>query len=254
MQASTFISKTANLPEKSIKNTLTLLKDGASLPFIARYRKDITGNLDEVKIGVIQKQLAQFEKLEKRKESVIKNIEAQGLLNKELQLKIEQATDLNYIDDLYLPYKQKRQTKAEIARKAGLEPLAKIIMSQRSHTIESNAKRFVSKAITSSEEAIKGAQHIIAEWVSENTVIRSKLRRLYEHKAMLTSKLIKTQANHTNAKHYEIFFDFTENLMRIPAHRLMAILRAEKEGIIRVKIDVEKEQGLRIITPFFIIK
>lgn len=244
MQLLQFIISQTQLPETSVKNTVNLLNEACTIPFISRYRKEATGNLDEVQIGDIVKYKALFEALEKRKLAVIKAIEEQEALTPELKQKIESAKDLTTLEDLYLPFKKSRKTKAETARKNGLEPLAKIIMSQNSNDVESIAFKYVKGEITSTEEALEGARHIIAEWINERTDIRNNIRLQIERFAMISTKVIKTKAEDEKAQKFRDYFDWEEALHRIPSHRLLAILRAESEGFIRVKIEIDNDKAL----------
>lgn len=244
MQLLQFIISQTQLPETSVKNTVNLLNEACTIPFISRYRKEATGNLDEVQIGDIVKYKALFEALEKRKLAVIKAIEEQEALTPELKQKIESAKDLTTLEDLYLPFKKSRKTKAETARKNGLEPLAKIIMSQNSNDVESIAFKYVKGEITSTEEALEGARHIIAEWINERTDIRNNIRHQIERFAMISTKVVKTKAEDEKAQKFRDYFDWEEALHRIPSHRLLAILRAESEGFIRVKIEIDNDKAL----------
>jgi len=249
-----YIKAKISVPEKSILNTVSLLKEDATIPFIARYRKDITGNLDEVEIEKISDLLKSFLELEKRKKSIIKAIEEQGAMSSSLLSKIQETDSLLILEDLYLPFKKKRKTKAEAAREAGLEPLAKIVMSQNGDDLELVAKRFRSKEITTVSEALEGAKHIIAEWISENPIVRQKLRRLFQNSAEIASIVVKTEKENPAAQKFKQYFDWNEPLKRIPSHRLLALLRAETEGVIKIKINVDKEEAFRLITNVIHIK
>ncbi|AUC74436.1 Tex family protein [Olleya sp. Bg11-27] len=240
------ISKT-NLPEKSVKNTIDLLNQDATIPFISRYRKEATGNLDEVQIGDIVKYKDEFEALEKRKTAILKALEEQAVLTDDLKTKVNTCKDLTSLEDLYLPFKKSRKTKAETARKNGLEPLAKIIMSQNANDIESIAITYVKGDIKTVEDALEGARHIIAEWINERTDIRNNLRNQLERHAMISTKVVKTKKEDENAQKFRDYFEWEEALSRIPSHRLLAILRAEKEGFIRVKIEIDKIKALENI-------
>ncbi|MET2986623.1 Tex family protein [Aureibaculum conchae] len=240
----TYIESHINLPEKGIKNTIELLNQDCTIPFISRYRKEATGNLDEVQIGEIVKYKEQFETLEKRKLSILKSLEEQEVLTDELKQKIESAKDLTTLEDLYLPFKKKRKTKAETARKNGLEPLAKIIMGQRATDIESIARNYLNNEVSSVEDALRGARHIIAEWINERTDIRNNLRRQLERHAQLSTKVISAKKEDEKAQKFRDYFDWSESLSRCPSHRLLAILRAEKEGFIRVKIEIDNDKVL----------
>ncbi|MDG1714292.1 Tex family protein [Lacinutrix sp.] len=242
-----YIISRTNLPESSVKNTIKLLNEDFTVPFISRYRKEATGNLDEVKIGDIIKYKEQFEALEKRKISILKALEEQGVLTQILKEKIEACIDITTLEDLYLPFKKKRKTKAETARKNGLEPLAKIIMSQNSNDIQSIAYKYVKGEITTVEEALEGSRHIIAEWINERLDIRNNLRNQLERHAQISTKVVKTKVEDEKAQKFRDYFDWSESLQRIPSHRLLAILRAENEGFIRVKIEIDDIKALENI-------
>ena len=222
-----FIISKTQLPESSVKNTVELLNEACTIPFIARYRKERTGNLDEVQIGDIVKYKEQFEVLEKRKVAILKAIEEQDALTPELQQKIDACQDLTTLEDLYLPFKKSKKTKAETARQNGLEPLAKIIMSQNASDVESVAMKYVKGVIPSADDALEGARHIISEWVNERTDIRNNIRHQLERFAMISTKVVKEKADDENAQKFRDYFDWEESLSRIPSHRLLAILRAE---------------------------
>ncbi|MEX0996825.1 MAG: Tex family protein, partial [Flavobacteriaceae bacterium] len=235
------------LPAGSIKNTVQLLNEDCTIPFIARYRKERTGNLDEVQIEDIVRFKEQFEALEKRKKTILKALEEQDVLTPELQQSIENAQDLTTLEDLYLPFKKSRKTKAETARKNGLEPLAKIIMAQNTRDIEAVAQKYAKGEIASAEAALEGARHIIAEWVNERTDIRNALRNQLEKEAIISSKVIKDKTEDEKAQKYRDYFQWEESLKNCPSHRLLAILRAETEGFIKVKIDIDEEKALSAI-------
>ncbi len=242
-----YIQKHTQLPESGIKNTLKLLNEDCTLPFIARYRKEATGNLDEIEIGQIITFKEQFETLEKRKASIFKALEEQEVLTEELRSKLNAAQDLTTLEDLYLPYKKKRKTKAETARKNELEPLAKMIMSQNARDLEGLAHRYTNNEVPSYEDALEGARHIIAEWINERTDIRNNIRYQLERFAMIETKVIKTKESDEKAQKFRDYFNWSESLNRCPSHRLLAILRAEKEGYIRVKITIDNERALEKI-------
>ena len=239
-----YIISQTRLPENSVKNTIALLNEDCTIPFISRYRKERTGNLDEVQIGDIVKYKEQFEALEKRKIAILKALEEQEVLTSELKDKISKAEDLTTLEDLYLPYKKERKTKAETARKNGLEPLAKIIMSQNANDIESIANKYVKGDVNSVEDALEGARHIMAEWINERTDIRNNIRYQLEKFATINTKVVKTKSEDEKAQKFRDYFDWSESLSRIPSHRLLAILRAESEGFIRVKIEIDDERAL----------
>ena len=240
-----FIQQNISIQEKQINAVLQLLSEDCTIPFIARYRKDKTGNLGEVEIEQIQKLSKNFDEIQKRKESVLKSIEEQEKLTPELRAKIEQSFDLQEIEDLYLPFKKRRKTKADAAKEKGLEPLAKIIMAQKnSGDIEQTAQNYLNKEVFSVEEALQGARDIIAEWINENIFIRKNLRRIFQRKTVISSKVVKTKKEEEEAQKYAQYFDWSELLNKIPSHRLLAMLRAEKEGFIKVSIDIDKEEIL----------
>jgi len=239
-----FIISQIKLPEQSVRNTIELLNEDCTIPFISRYRKERTGNLDEVQIGDIVKYKEQFEALEKRKKAILKALEEQAVLTPELKQKIEATQDLTTLEDLYLPYKKSRKTKAEKARQNGLEALAKIIMSQNANDIESIAFKYIKGDVNSVEDALEGARHIIAEWINERTDIRNNIRHQLQRFAMISTKVIKTKATDEKAQKFRDYFDWEESLSRIPSHRLLAILRAETEGFIRVKIEIDNDKAL----------
>jgi len=245
MQKIAFIQSNTGLPKKSIVNTVQLLEEDATIPFIARYRKERTGNLDEVQIGDIVKYKSLFETLEKRKETILKAIEEQGELTDELRKKINATTDLTHLEDLYLPFKKKRKTKAETARQNGLEPLAKMIMAQNTSGVEKIATKYISKEIASVEEALGGARHIIAEWISERADIRNYIRKQIERHGFISTKVVKSKKGEEKAQKYKDYFDWEENLSKMPSHRFLAIQRAETEGFIRVKVEIEEERVLQ---------
>ena len=239
-----FIQQNISIQEKQINAVLQLLSEDCTIPFIARYRKDKTGNLGEVEIEQIQKLSKNFDEIQKRKESVLKSIEEQEKLTPELRAKIGQSFDLQEIEDLYLPFKKRRKTKADAAKEKGLEPLAKIIMAQKNGDIEQTAQNYLNKEVSSVEEALQGARDIIAEWINENIFIRKNLRRVFQRKAVISSKVVKTQKEEEEAQKYAQYFDWSEPLNKIPSHRLLAMLRAEKEGFIKVSIDIDKDEIL----------
>ena len=234
-----YITSQTQLPELSVKNTLQLLNEDCTIPFISRYRKEATGNLDEVQIGDIVKYKELIEALEKRKKAILKALEEQNVLTPELEQKVNTCRDLTSLEDLYLPYKKSRKTKAETARKNGLEPLAKIIMSQNANDVDSIAYSYVKNDITSIEDALEGARHIISEWVNERIDVRNGLRNQIERHGQLTTKVVKSKKDDEKAQKFRDYFDWSESLQRIPSHRLLAILRAEHEGFIKFKIEID---------------
>ncbi|WP_208889244.1 Tex family protein [Polaribacter sejongensis] len=245
MQLLSYIIQQTQLSSKSVENTISLLNEDATIPFISRYRKERTGNLDEVQIGDIVKFKETFEALEKRKKAILKTLEEQNVLSAELTQKVTTSKDLIALEDLYLPFKKKRKTKAETARLQGLEPLAKMMMSQRVNDLEHTASKYTSKEVVTIDDALEGARFIIAEWINERTDIRNNIRRELERYATITSKVIKTKSEDEKAQKFKDYFDWSESLSRIPSHRFLAILRAENEGFIRVKIEIDTERALQ---------
>lgn len=239
-----FIQQSVDTTSRNIEKTIGLLQDDCTIPFISRYRKDQTGNLDEVAIENIAKAMQSYDVLIKRKESILAAIDEQGFLTETLKQNISKSFDLVELEDLYLPFKKKRKTKASIARENGLEPLAKIIMAQRSEDLSSIASKYCKGIIESEELALDGARDIIAEWINENGFVRKLLRRKFEQKAIVSSKVIKSKEKDEEAKKFEQYFDWSESLSRIASHRLLALLRAENEGFVRVKVEIDKEDAL----------
>ena len=246
----TFIENATQLNSKNINATLRLLEEGATIPFISRYRKEATGGLDEVEISNIKSAKESFDKIVLRKETIKSAIESQDQLTQELADKIEKTFDLNELEDLYLPFKQKRKTRGDKAKELGLEPLAKLIMVQKDEQPEQTAQRFVKGKIESVDEAIQGTKDIIAEWVNEHLAFRNKLRFQYQVRGMLTSKVIKTKKE--DAEKYQNYFDFSELLKKSPSYRFLAIYRASKEGLLRMKIAIDSEEVNRLIERFFV--
>lgn len=247
MTKSDFILARTGLPLKSVENTLQLLSEDATVPFITRYRKEMTGNLDEVQVGHIVKCKAEYEELEKRKKSILKAIAEQDALTPELEEKISDAGDLLKLEDLYLPFKKKRKTRADTAREQGLEPLAKILMAQDTPDFSAAARKFTGKEVASEAEAIAGAQDIAAEWINENQGVRSQLRRLFKLRAVITSSVVKKQAEEEDAQKYKIYFEWEEKLANIASHRLLAMMRAKNEGFVRLKVEVSQDKAFELV-------
>jgi uncharacterized protein len=239
-----YLQKHTQLSEKSITNTVALLNEDCTVPFIARYRKERTGNLDEVQIDSIVQCKDQYEALEKRRTAIIKAITEQDALTPELKAKLNSAEDLVALEDLYLPFKKSKKTKAEMARKNGLEPLAKIIMAQRAEELEYLASQYLSPSVANEDEALEGARHIIAEWINERTDIRNQLRNQLERHALITTKVISSQKEEEKAQKYRDYFDWSEPLNRCPSHRFLAIARAETEKVLRIKIEIDDQRAL----------
>lgn len=250
MQQQEFIISSTGLGIKSVLNTLELINEGATVPFIARYRKERTGGLDEVQIAQIRDLAKKYDELISRQQTIIAAIEEQGKLNSELKDKILECFESNVLEDLYLPYKQKRQTKGDKAKKLGLEPLAKMIMSQRGGDPEQMAERFVKGDVVDEEMALDGAKDIIAEWINENAVSRARMRQLFQRRAVLQSKLVKGKEE--EGEKYRDYFDFSEPLYKCASHRFLALFRAEREGIISLKAQPLQEDALEQLERFFV--
>ena len=245
-----FIQTNSGLASKSITNTLNLLKEGATVPFIARYRKEMTNGLDEVEIAQIRDLAKKHDELIARQQTILASIEEQGKLIPELKEKISTCFDSTVLEDLYLPYKQKRQTKGDKAKKLGLEPLARMIMSQRGGDPENMAEKFVKGDVLDEDMAIAGAKDIMAEWMNENAVARARIRQLFQRKSVLVSKLQKGKEEE-GAK-YRDYFDFSEPLYKCASHRLLALIRAEREGIISLKAQPDQDEAIENLERFFV--
>lgn len=244
------VSAKANISLHQVKNTILLLNEGATIPFISRYRKELTGSLDELDIAVIQKEYNYFIELDKRKQTILKTIKEQGLLTSELQKQIEETFDSAKLEDIYLPYKPKKRTRATIAREKGLEPLAKIIMGQFEWDIEKKAKGFIKEGVETAEEALAGARDIVAEWVSENQRARDLVRNLFKKSAVIESKVVK--GKEADGQKYRDYFNWSEPLSRCPSHRYLAIKRAEKEEFVKVSVSIEEEEGVERLNTIFV--
>lgn len=230
-----------------VNTTVALLQDGATIPFLARYRKEQTGGLDEIQIEKIRDLLEQITELEKRKEAILASIEEQGKLSPALKTQILQVESKTELEDLYLPYKPKRKTKGSVAIEKGLEPLAKILMLQQPLKVKEEAQRYIcsEKGVDSIEDALEGARNIIAEWVNENALVRQRLRRLFEKEAILKSKVAKGKEE--EGATYKNYFDCSELMTKIPSHRILAMLRGETEGFLKLKVDVEEERAILML-------
>ena len=244
------ISKRLNISATSVAGVLKLLEDGATIPFIARYRKEATGGLDEVAIATIATESEKIDELIKRKAFVIEAIEAAGALTDELKARIENSWEPNEIEDIYLPYKQKKRTRATIAREAGLEPLAKIIMSGKCADTESTASRYINDKVATTDDAISGAQDIIAEWVSESEAARNTVRRLFDREAAITSHVIRGKEE--EAANYRDYFEKLYRLSRCPSHALLAMRRGESEKLLKVNIEIDDDEAIERLEKIFI--
>ena len=236
------IAESTHISEKSVNATVILLDEGCTIPFIARYRKERTGNLNEIQITQISEQYERLKEVQKRKETILKSIREQEKLTPELQKRIEDCWDSTELEDIYLPYKPKRHTRAEIARQKGLEPLATLIMLQRDSAPQRAAERFVNDDVKDTDEAIAGAKDIIAEQISEDQQARNTVRREYKRDAVITSKVIKKKEDDDEAQKYRSYFDFSKPLKRVSSHQLLAMRRGEAAGILRVTISADDEE------------
>ncbi|MEL6721284.1 MAG: Tex family protein, partial [Bacteroidota bacterium] len=244
------LTQSINISARQIENTLALLNEGATIPFIARYRKEKTGSLDEVQIAAIQKEQNRLQEIDKRRESILKSIEEQGKLTDDLKNRIEASWSMTELEDLYLPYKKKRKTRASAAKEKGLEPLAKTLMQQRNSDVEGLAAKYLSDEVESIEDALQGARDIIAEWVNEDEKARTKVRQSFKKYATVRAKVARGKDDDNSV--YKDYFAFEEPLKRIPSHRLLAILRGESEGILRVYVAPDEEETIEQLDRIFI--
>ncbi len=250
IQIEELISKKLNLTVKQVTNTIQLLEEGATVPFISRYRKEMTGSLDEVQISDIRDELNKFKELEKRKEYILKTIEEQGQLSDELKRQIEACTDLTTLEDIYLPYKPKRKTRATVAREKGLEPLAKILMAQKEMQVEKRAEDFITDEVPDVQAALQGARDIIAEWVSENQRARNLVRRHFERSAVIYSKVVKGKEE--EGEKFRDYFEFSEPLKDCPSHRMLAMRRGEHEGFLKLSVEPNEEKAIEDLDKLFV--
>ena len=251
-QFSLQIAKEMDLAPNHVANVVKLLNEGATIPFIARYRKEMTGTMNEEVVAAIQKRLEQLVELLKRKESVIASIREQEKLTPELEQKILDATTMQEVEDLYLPYKPKRRTRAAMAREKGLEPLAAQLMAQNVDEVERLAARYVNatKGVATVEEALQGAKDIMAEWVSEHINGRNRIRKLFHTTGEISATVIK--GKEVEGKTYQQYFDFSEPIAKAPSHRILALFRAEEEGVLRVKIKVDDGAAIKMLGNIFL--
>lgn len=250
MSIKSIIASALNIKESQISKTVDLLESGATIPFISRYRKEVTGGLDEVQIAAIKEQNDKLNELIKRKETILKSIDEQEKLTPELKARIDNCWTSSELEDIYLPYKPKRQTRAEIARKKGLEPLANIIMLQQKMDVESKAMAYVKGDVKDVKDAIAGACDIIAEQINEDEYARNAIRNLFQREAVITSKLVKGKEEEGDK--YRDYFDFSEKLSKVPSHRILAIRRGESEGFLRVNIAPDEDTALERLDKRFI--
>ncbi|WP_258105813.1 Tex family protein [Marinoscillum sp. MHG1-6] len=246
------IAQELSLQSRFVDAVIQLLDEGATVPFISRYRKEMTGTMDEVQVAQVRDRVSQLRELDKRKEAILKSIDEQGKLTPELKSKIDAAETMAVLEDLYLPYKPKRKTKASVAKEKGLEPLANMLFAQNAFDTELEAAKFISdeKGVADVEEALQGARDIIAEWVSEDADSRKKIRTLFQSEGVVTAKLMRGKEQE-GAK-YKDYFDWQESLKDIPSHRLLAIRRGEKEGILSMDIAPEEESAIALLNRQFV--
>lgn len=250
MTASQFIAPIVGVSERQAHNTITLFDEGATVPFIARYRKEMTGQLDEVQINAIKEQYLKFQEVLKRREAILKSIEEQGKLTPELRQRLEETYVLQTLEDIYLPYKQKRKTRASMAIEKGLEPLAQVIFAGKEANPARKAEQFLNDKVPTIDDALQGARDIMAEWMSENVDARNKIRYAFERTAQVSSK-VKKNKQEEGAK-YRDYFDFSEPLNKIPSHRLLALRRGEEEGFLSVDISPDEEMAIDLLDRLFI--
>jgi uncharacterized protein len=246
------IAQELNVKPKQVASTIALLDDGSTVPFISRYRKEATGNLDEVAVKTIRDRVAQLRELDKRRAAILKSIKDQGKLTDKLKDRILAAETLAVLEDIYLPYKPKRRTRATVAKEKGLEPLAKLIFAQQGVDVQAEAKKYVNpkKKVDDVKAALKGAQDIIAEWINENAKARARLRELFEETAVITSKVIKGKEE--EGQKYKDYFNWSEPGKTAPSHRILAVRRAEKEKILTVRILPKEQSAIAILEEMFV--
>ncbi len=244
------ISGSLSISKSQVSNTVKLLEEGATIPFISRYRKEATGSLDETEVSAIEKEWKRLLDLVKRREAILKSINDQELLTPELETKINDCWEMTELEDIYLPFKPKRKTRASAAREKGLEPLAEIIVTQKEEKLETIAEKYINDEVQDIETALAGARDIIAEWINENVVSRNTIRLLFEREAIIGSKVIEKKKD--EGTKYTDYFDFSEPLKRCAGHRILAIRRAEQEGILRVSISIDNESAIESLDKIFI--
>ena len=243
------IASELNLLEYQVRSTLTLMENGATIPFISRYRKEMTGSLDEVQVAEIKNRYSRLLEIDKRRDSIIKSIEEQGILTDELKVKIDNAQTLTELEDIYLPYKPKKRTRGMVARENGLEPLASVIMKQFDTGIFILAKQYINDKVANEEEALIGARDIIAEWINENLTARNRIRTLFSKEAKITAKIIK--GKESGAIKYKDYYDYSELLSKCPSHRLLAIRRGKAEGYLSLNIEPSETSSLQLLSNIF---
>ena len=244
------ISQQLNLNKMNVENTIELFENGATIPFISRYRKELTGSMDEVAVADVKNLWGKLIEIDKRRETIINSIEEQGKMTDELRKKLDSSYVLSELEDLYLPFKQKRKTRASIAREKGLEPLAIIVMKQLERDIETKAETYITDQVESVEDALQGARDIIAEWVNEDQDARNSIRRLFSHDAIIYSKVVK--GKEPDAIKFGDYFEYSEPLKRCPSHRYLAMRRGEEEGLLRISVEPDEEKAMGILENHFV--
>lgn len=252
LKYSQHIAATLNLSLKQISSIYELHSEGSTIPFIARYRKEATGNLDEVAIANVIDQIKYFNELEKRKETVVKTIEEAGKMTPELKKRIEDCINATELEDIYLPYKPKRKTKASVAIEKGLEPLARLLFEQGTENPEDEAVKFINEQVKDTADALQGARDIMAEWIAENEQARNIVRKLFTEEAIVSSRVLTTKKEESEAQKYRDYFEFKEPLAQSPSHRILAIRRGEKEGFLIMTINIEKETAHAALKRVFL--
>lgn len=236
------------ISEKSILNTIKCLNEDFTIPFIARYRKEMTGNLDEVEISTIKKLKSNYEEIVDRKNFILETLKELNVLTVDLESKINKSFDLNQLEDIYLPYKKKKKTKATIAKEKGLEPLARIIMKQNNIIdLDQLVSRYLSEEVPTNIDALEGVNHIIAEWINENEYVRQRLREMYRRQAVIQTKVVKAKMEEEGAKVYSNYFEYEEPLKKCASHRLLAMLRGEREGYLKLSISIDKKDAFKFL-------
>ncbi len=244
------ISKNLNIDTWKVSNTMDLISEGATIPFISRYRKEATGGLDETQIHEIQNLYDRFIEIDKRRDTILRTIGEQGVLTDELKQKIEEAVTMTELEDLYLPYRPRKKTRASVARENGLEPLAKIIMQQKDQYIIKKAEEFISDKVNSAEDAIQGARDIIAEWMNESSYARQQIRKLFYHQSSISSHVIRSKEE--DGIKYKDYYEFEERFNKCPSHRILAIFRGEDEGFLKSRIGPDDAEAIDILDKIFV--
>jgi len=244
------IATALSISKRQVENTLKLLEEGNTIPFVSRYRKEVTESLDEQQIGSIKQQYAKLTEIEKRRETIINSIEKQGKMTNELRAKLEKTTSLSELEDIYLPFKPKKKTRATIAKAKGLEPLAKILFNQENINIYEKAESFITKEVETIEDALQGARDIIAEWINEDQTARNKIRKLYDKEAIIRCKVVSSKKE--EAEKYKDYFNSEENLKRCVSHRLLAMRRGEEEGFLKLSIATDDQEALDKLENIYI--